>query len=100
MQTYLIIPGQDKKGSSKTYAKSSIGKALSGAFAKPVLKRRAKMGEVLIARAVEYIRGCGFPRLQEGSGPFQPFLFEPIASRLFKDIDEASFKIQYSRVAA
>ena len=99
MQTYLIVPDENKKDGSKTYVKSSIGDAVSGAFAKPVLKRRAKMGEVLVAGAIEYFGGCGFAGLQEGPGLFQPFLFKPIAGSVLKNLDELSFESRYAHIA-
>ena len=99
MQTYLIVPDQGKKGSSKTYVKSSIREAVPWAFAKPVLKGRAKMGEVLIAGAIEYFGGCGFAGLQEGPGPFQFFLLKPIAGRVLKNFGEASFESRYAHIA-
>jgi hypothetical protein len=42
------------------------------------------MGEVFIAGAIEYFGGCGFAGLQEGTGPFQFFLFKPIAGGVLK----------------
>lgn len=47
MQTYLIVPDPGKKDSSKTYVKSSIRDAVSGAF--------AEYSTVMLPRSTTYV---------------------------------------------